>query len=367
MATISLESVSKCFNGVDVVRDVSLDIEDGEFVVLVGPSGCGKTTTLRMIAGLETVSEGTIRFNGGAVNDLSPRQRNIAMVFQNYALYPHMTVARNMTFALKNNGMSKAEIDATVQRAADLLNICELLDRKPKALSGGQQQRVAMGRAIVRRPEVFLFDEPLSNLDSALRTQMRIEIKKLHQLLRTTVVYVTHDQIEAMTLADRIVVMDKGEIVQVGIPMEVYERPRTRFVASFIGSPRMNFIKCTVHKNGTDSLYLKFGNESQWPIPAAHSARFRKFENAAFEIAVRPEHVSENGAGSNVAQFDAAPTVVELTGADTIVVFSLSGTDVSARCRPDWRIKAGQPMRFGVSFDHLYTIDAASGVVGQPH
>ena len=224
-----------------------------------------------------------------------------------------------------------------------------------------------MGRAIVRRPEVFLFDEPLSNLDSALRTQMRIEIKKLHQILRTTVVYVTHDQNEAMTLADRIVVMDKGEIVQVGIPMEVYERPRTRFVASFIGAPRMNFIPCTVRRSETDSLCLKFGNELEWPIPPAHATRFLKYENAAFEIAVRPEHVFENGAGSNVAQFDAAPTVVELTGADTIVVFSLNGTDVSARCRPDWRIRAGQPMKFGVSFDHLYIIDPASGVVGQPH
>src|SRR5690606_37787543 len=224
-------------------------------------SGCGKSTTLRMIVGLEESTAGEIRFDDAAVNHLSPSQRNVAMVFQSYALYPHVTVARNMAFALEQRKVPKDDIERSVAQTARLLNIGELLGRKPKALSGGQRQRVAMGRAIVRSPDVFLFDEPLSNLDAALRTQMRLEIKKLHQLLKTTVVYVTHDQIEAMTLADRVVVMDKGQIVQVGAPMDVYENPRTRFVAGFIGAPRMNFIPAVVRRGLSGALELDFGEE----------------------------------------------------------------------------------------------------------
>jgi multiple sugar transport system ATP-binding protein len=364
MAKVRLENLGKRFDGVVAVRGVDLEIEEGEFIVLVGPSGCGKSTTLRMIAGLEDASEGTIRFGDTIVNDQGPRDRNIAMVFQSYALYPHMTVARNMAFALEQRKLPKAEIDETVRRTAELLGISELLARKPKALSGGQRQRVAMGRAIVRRPEVFLFDEPLSNLDAALRTQMRMEIKKLHRLLKTTVVYVTHDQIEAMTLADRIVVMDKGEVVQVGAPMEIYERPRTRFVAGFIGSPRMNFVPCGVRADAGGGMSLDFGR-TQWPVPTAHAGRFVPFKGSKMEIAIRPEHVTQDCAGPDVVRFNVVPDVVEPTGADTIVVFPMNGIDVSARCRPDWRIKPGEPMDFAVSFDRIYTVDAA-GLIGQP-
>jgi multiple sugar transport system ATP-binding protein len=365
MAKIVLTDVWKRFDRVEAVRSVNLDIEDGEFVVLVGPSGCGKSTTLRMIAGLEDVSAGEIRFGDTVVNDMTPRERNIAMVFQSYALYPHMSVARNMAFALEQRKMPKAEIDELVRRTADLLNISELLERKPKALSGGQRQRVAMGRAIVRRPEVFLFDEPLSNLDAALRTQMRMEIKKLHQVLKTTVVYVTHDQIEAMTLADRIVVMDKGEVVQVGAPMEVYERPLTKFVAGFIGAPRMNFIASKVAR-AQGGLHFDLGEGRGWKIPgdAGHLAAL---ENRPIEIGIRPEHLLEGpGEGPGTVSFEAAPVVVEPTGADTIVFFTLNGTEVCARCRPDWSIQPGRPMTFHFNFDRIHVIDPETGVVVRP-
>src|SRR6201987_6248663 len=251
MAEVSLRNVVKRFDDVDVVRNISLDIPDNEFVVLVGPSGCGKSTTLRMIAGLEELTSGDISIGGEVVNDLPPKDRDIAMVFQNYALYPHMTAYENMSFGLKLRKFSKDEIRRRVDHAARILDITELLDRKPKALSGGQRQRVAMGRAIVRNPKVFLFDEPLSNLDAKLRVQMRTEIKKIHQTVTTTTVYVTHDQVEAMTLADRVVVMNQGRIEQIGAPQELYHHPRTRFVAGFIGSPAMNFIPCRLEENGT--------------------------------------------------------------------------------------------------------------------
>jgi multiple sugar transport system ATP-binding protein len=367
MARVVLEHLNKRFDRVDAVRDVNLEIADGEFVVLVGPSGCGKSTTLRMIAGLEEASSGDIRFGDTVVNDLTPRERNIAMVFQSYALYPHMTVERNMGFALEQGDMPKSEIAQVVKRTAEMLGISELLARKPKALSGGQRQRVAMGRAIVRRPEVFLFDEPLSNLDAALRTQMRIEIKKLHQLLKTTVVYVTHDQIEAMTLADRIVVMDRGEVVQVGSPMEVYERPRTRFVAGFIGAPRMNFVPCRVASDGAGGLRLEFEGAQAWPVPAAHRARFAPFEGKAIEIGIRPEHL-EAGAGTRpgTISFAAAPELIEPTGADTMVFFTLGGAQVSARFSPETRVTVGEPLQLSVAFDRIYAIDTATGLIVHP-
>ncbi|QJR09614.1 Maltose/maltodextrin import ATP-binding protein MalK [Usitatibacter rugosus] len=360
MARVSLHGLGKRFDNVEAVRDVNLEIADGEFVVLVGPSGCGKSTTLRIIAGLEESTSGEVRFGDRVVNDLTPRERNIAMVFQSYALYPHMTVERNMGFALEQDGTSKGDIRETVRKTAELLGIGELLERKPKALSGGQRQRVAMGRAIVRRPEVFLFDEPLSNLDAALRTQMRMEIKKLHRLLKTTVVYVTHDQIEAMTLADRIVVMDRGEIVQVGTPMEVYERPKTRFVAGFIGAPRMNFVPAAVGSNSVGDLTLAIPGTAPWRIPNAHRARFAMFAGGPVELGIRPEHFMEQ-AGPESALLSALPDVVEPTGADTLVHFPVGGADVVARSRPERRIAVGEPLAFAVDFSRIYAIDPASG------
>ena len=250
MAEVSLRKVVKRYDDVEAVRGIDLDIADHEFVVLVGPSGCGKSTTLRMIAGLEDITDGDIMIGGDVVNDVPPKDRDIAMVFQNYALYPHMTVAENMSFGLRLKHYPKAEIKSRVTEAARMLDITDLIDRKPKQLSGGQRQRVAMGRAIVRNPKVFLFDEPLSNLDAKLRVQMRIEIKKVHQKVRTTTVYVTHDQVEAMTLADRVVVMNHGRIEQIGTPNDLYHKPATRFVAGFIGSPAMNFMPCRLEEAG---------------------------------------------------------------------------------------------------------------------
>src|SRR6202047_1989280 len=266
MAEVALHNVKKRFDEVDAVRGVSLQIPDKEFVVLVGPSGCGKSTTLRMIAGLEEVTSGDIVIGGDVVNDVPPKDRDIAMVFQNYALYPHMTVFENMSFGLKLRRIPKPEIKARVEKAAKILDITDLLGRRPKQLSGGQRQRVAMGRAIVRNPKVFLFDEPLSNLDAKLRVQMRIEIKKVHQKVRTTTVYVTHDQVEAMTLADRVVVMNHGRIEQIGTPNELYHKPATRFVASFIGSPAMNFIPCRLEDVG-GKLNIRLTDRIAFPLP----------------------------------------------------------------------------------------------------
>src|SRR5215212_9780934 len=254
MAPVEIRDVRKAFGATQVIHGVSVDIQDGEFVILVGPSGCGKSTLLRMIAGLENISGGEIRIGSRVVNNVPPKERDIAMVFQNYALYPHMSVADNMAFSLKLKGAPKAEIASKVNRAAEILGLTKLLDRYPRQLSGGQRQRVAMGRAIVRDPQVFLFDEPLSNLDAKLRVQMRTEIKALHQRLKTTTVYVTHDQIEAMTMADKIVVMHDGIVEQIGTPLDLYDRPGNQFVAGFIGSPAMNFLKGSVKSNGSASF-----------------------------------------------------------------------------------------------------------------
>ena len=367
MAKVILDRLSKRFDNVDAVRDVSLDIADGEFVVLVGPSGCGKSTTLRMIAGLEEATDGEIRFDETRVNEFTPRERNIAMVFQNYALYPHMTVERNMGFALEQGDTSRSEIAQTVRRTAQMLGISDLLERKPRALSGGQRQRVAIGRAIVRQPQVFLFDEPLSNLDAALRTQMRVEIKKLHQLLKTTVVYVTHDQIEAMTLADRIVVMDRGEVVQVGSPMEVYERPRTRFVASFIGAPRMNFVPARVWRSIAGALQIMLEGAAPWTIPAGHEARFGPFDGRAIEIGIRPEHLELGGAPRpGAAALEAIPELIEPTGADTMAFLTLGGAQIVARLSPTSGAAQGKPLALSVAFERIYVIDPDNGLVTQP-
>src|SRR5271168_5328147 len=291
MAEVSCRKVVKEYDGgVQAVKGIDLDIADQEFVVLVGPSGCGKSTTLRMIAGLEEISEGEIWIGGDVVNDVPPRDRDIAMVFQNYALYPHMSVFDNMAFGLKLRKFPKDEIKRRVDEAARILDIQPLLARKPRALSGGQRQRVAMGRAIVRNPKVFLFDEPLSNLDAKLRVQMRTEIKKVHQTVRTTTVYVTHDQIEAMTLADRVVVMNGGVIEQVGAPQELYHNPATRFVAGFIGSPAMNFLTCrVVDANG--GLAVEVTDRITLPIPPARVDRYGKFKGKQMILGLRPEHL----------------------------------------------------------------------------
>src|SRR5690242_2606310 len=276
MAEVALRQVVKKYGEVEAVRSIDLDIPDNEFVVLVGPSGCGKSTTLRMIAGLEEVTSGNISIGGEVVNDLPPKDRDIAMVFQNYALYPHMTAFENMSFGLKLRKFPKSEIRQRVEHAARILDITELLERRPKALSGGQRQRVAMGRAIVRNPKVFLFDEPLSNLDAKLRVQMRTEIKRVHQKVRTTTIYVTHDQVEAMTLADRVVVMNGGRIEQIGTPQELYHNPKTRFVAGFIGSPAMNFLPCKLEQNGV-GLKVRVSDAIVLPVPESRAARYRAF------------------------------------------------------------------------------------------
>ena len=283
MAEVALRQVTKRYDDVEAVRGIDLDIPNNEFVVLVGPSGCGKSTTLRMIAGLEEVTAGDIYIGGAVVNDLPPKDRDIAMVFQNYALYPHMTAFENMSFGLKLRKFSKDEIKKRVDHAARILDITELLDRKPKALSGGQRQRVAMGRAIVRNPKVFLFDEPLSNLDAKLRVQMRTEIKRVHQLVKTTTVYVTHDQVEAMTLADRVVVMNNGIIEQIATPQELYHQPKTRFVAGFIGSPAMNFMRCRLEGNGA-GLRVRISDAISLPVPSSRSARYAALNGKELDL-----------------------------------------------------------------------------------
>lgn len=365
MATVSLTGVYKRFSSVIAVHDINLEIADGEFVVLVGPSGCGKSTTLRMIAGLDEVSEGSISFDGRDVTALSPSDRNTAMVFQSYALYPHMDVFENLAFPLRQRRrQSKSQISKTVFETAELLEITDLLKRRPKELSGGQRQRVAMGRAIVRQPEVFLFDEPLSNLDTALRAQMRIEIKKLHQKIKTTVVYVTHDQIEAMTLADRIAVMDKGEIVQTGDPIAVYRQPKTKFVAGFIGSPKMNFIPCRIEDNG-HGVIIRLSANIQFLPPEHLQVPLRVLVGRNLELGIRPENIFEysDTNGRARVRFEAIVEVSEPTGADTHVVFKVEDTEVLARCRPEYVRATGESMAFGLDVAGIILIDPASGKV----
>src|SRR6266851_7883313 len=346
MAEVSLRNVVKRFDNVEAVRSINLDIPDNEFVVLVGPSGCGKSTTLRMIAGLEEVTSGDIYIGGDLVNDVPPRDRDIAMVFQNYALYPHMSVFENMSFGLKLRKFSKDEIRKRVDHAARILDITELLDRKPKALSGGQRQRVAMGRAIVRNPKVFLFDEPLSNLDAKLRVQMRTEIKRVHQKVKTTTVYVTHDQVEAMTLADRVVVMNGGRIEQLGTPHELYHHPKTRFVAGFIGSPAMNFMACRLESNGA-GLSLRVSDALSFPVPAGRSERYRPHAGKDLTFGLRPEHVTEpRGEGRDArCEFTVTLDVVEPMGMETMVFFTIEGIEICGRVEPTSASGPAQPMK----------------------
>jgi multiple sugar transport system ATP-binding protein len=366
MAEVALRNVVKRYDDVVAVSDVSLDIPNHEFVVLVGPSGCGKSTTLRMIAGLEEISDGEISIGGEIVNDLPPKDRDIAMVFQNYALYPHMTVAENMSFGLKLRKFPKAEIKQRVENAARILDITELLARRPKQLSGGQRQRVAMGRAIVRNPKVFLFDEPLSNLDAKLRVQMRTEIKRVHQKVKTTTVYVTHDQVEAMTLADRVVVMHNGKIEQIGAPNELYHHPKTRFVAGFIGSPAMNFIPARLEGNGS-GLMLRLSDDLSFPVPESRAARYREAAGKELLFGLRPEHITEtrgqNGGAGIGQDFSVTLDVVEPMGMETMVFFHIGGTEVCGRVEPTAAKGAGEMMPLRASLDHMHLIDPATNLV----
>ncbi|MGH6852912.1 MAG: ABC transporter ATP-binding protein, partial [Methylocella sp.] len=355
-------NVVKWYGDTEAVRGINLDIADEELLVLVGPSGCGKSTTLRLIAGLEELTSGEIYIGGDLVNDLPPRDRDIAMVFQNYALYPHMTVFENMSFGLRLKHFPKAEIRQRVEDAARILDIKELLARRPKQLSGGQRQRVAMGRAIVRNPKVFLFDEPLSNLDAKLRVQMRTEIKKVHQKVRTTSVYVTHDQVEAMTLADRVVVMNAGRIEQAGPPNELYHRPRTRFVAGFIGSPAMNFLSCRLIDRAGE-LAVELGNDLTLPVPPARVLSYRSHVGRNLVLGLRPEHITERRPYGDGTEFARTVDVVEPMGTETMVHLEIAGVDICARCSPDIMASPGKPMTFMAQMEHMHLIDPATDEV----
>ncbi|MEZ5926753.1 MAG: sn-glycerol-3-phosphate ABC transporter ATP-binding protein UgpC [Hyphomicrobiaceae bacterium] len=350
MASVDVVDVRKSYGTLEVIHGVSVAIADGEFVILVGPSGCGKSTLLRMIAGLEAISSGDIRIGERVVNTLPPKDRDIAMVFQNYALYPHKTVASNMGFALKLRGTPKAEIDSRVRRAAEILDLMPYLDRYPRQLSGGQRQRVAMGRAIVRDPSVFLFDEPLSNLDAKLRVQMRAEIKELHQRLKTTTVYVTHDQVEAMTMADRIVVLNNGVIEQVGSPLELYDKPANLFVAGFIGSPSMNLLKGTIRVNGTASFVTDGG--AKLPLSGAPAGA----DGRAAIYGIRPEHFILSGTGD-----EAEVSVIEPTGSETQVFAKLGGEKVVGVFRERISAAPGSRLPMVPNAEAVHLFDAATG------
>jgi len=352
LAGVAIRTVHKHFGTTHVIRGVDVDIADGEFCVLVGPSGCGKSTLLRMIAGLEEITEGEIAIGGKVVNRVPPKERDIAMVFQNYALYPHMTVRDNMSFALMLAKQSKGEIETRVAKAAGILGLSALLDRFPRQLSGGQRQRVAMGRAIVRDPQVFLFDEPLSNLDAKLRVQMRTEIKELHQRLKTTSIYVTHDQIEAMTMADKIVVMRDGVVEQIGDPLSLYDNPNNTFVAGFIGSPAMNMVPGTARMTGGNG-HVEFPGNVTLPLPRGARAA----DGQSVLYGMRPEHcLLADGAG-----LPAEVVVVEPTGADTQLYCRFSGQELTSLARDRVSCRAGDRVNLKPDLGRAHLFDAASG------
>jgi multiple sugar transport system ATP-binding protein len=356
MAQVNLENVWKQFDSVVAVRDVSLTINDKEFVVLVGPSGCGKSTTLRMVAGLEEITKGTIKIGDRVVNDVPPKDRDIAMVFQNYALYPHMSVYDNMAFGLKLRKFPKQEIQQRVQDAAVLLGIQELLQRKPRALSGGQRQRVAVGRAIVRKPQVFLFDEPLSNLDAKWRVAMRAELKKLHERLQATVIYVTHDQVEAMTMGDRIVIMKDGLIHQVGAPLEVYAHPQNQFVAGFIGSPSMNFIPCSVSSKDGQLFFTNPG--LNLVVPSSRAKALAAYAGKPVTMGVRPEELREATPQDPAnTVFDAMVEVVEPIGHEIYLDVKAGPVELIARVSPDTPAKVGQKIKLAATVEKLHAFD----------
>jgi multiple sugar transport system ATP-binding protein len=350
MASVAIRDVRKAFGATAVIHGVDVSIKDGEFVVLVGPSGCGKSTLLRMIAGLENITAGEIRIGERVVNNLPPKERDVAMVFQNYALYPHMTVAANMAFSMKLRSAPKSEIDERVNRAASILGLTQLLGRYPRQLSGGQRQRVAMGRAIVRDPQVFLFDEPLSNLDAKLRVQMRTEIKELHQRLKTTTIYVTHDQIEAMTMADKIVVMHDGRVEQIGAPLDLYDRPDNLFVAGFIGSPAMNLLKGRIRVNGAVAF------EGPAGVKFAVSGAPSGSDGRPAVYGVRPEHFSLADDG-----VDAIVQVIEPTGSELQVVAKLGDSEIIAVFRERHQFKPGDKIRLKPDPRLIHLFDEATG------
>ena len=356
MAAVQIRKVEKYFGATHIIRGVDIDMEDGQFTVLVGPSGCGKSTLLRMIAGLEEISGGEILIGGRVVNNMMPKERDIAMVFQNYALYPHMTVRDNMTFSLMLARQPKALADERVRKAADILGLNDLLDRFPRQLSGGQRQRVAMGRCIVRDPQVFLFDEPLSNLDAKLRVQMRTEIKELHQRLKTTSVYVTHDQIEAMTMADKIVVMRDGIVEQTGSPLEVYDSPANQFVAGFIGSPAMNFLPGVLKRSGGDAR-VEFADGMSLPAPASAGASGVDGQKVIY--GTRPEHIELAAENDGVVT---EVVVVEPTGADTQVFTKMAGVEVTSVFRDRHAFHPGEMIRLRPDPLRAHLFDAGSGV-----
>jgi len=356
MGQVVLKGINKFYDTVHAVKDVNLQIRDKEFVVFVGPSGCGKTTTLRMIAGLEAISSGDISIDGNVVNELAPMDRDIAMVFQNYALYPHMSVYDNMAFGLKMRKFEKAEIAKRVKDAADILGIGELLKRKPRQLSGGQRQRVALGRAIVRHPRVFLFDEPLSNLDAKLRVQMRVELKKLHLRLGTTAVYVTHDQVEAMTLGDRVVVMKDGWVQQVGEPLELYNTPANKFVAGFIGSPAMNFANVTVTE--ANGAVVAESKGLRIKLPDEIAQRVRAHSSRDVTLGIRPEDLTvAGGSDSPDLCFDAAVEVVEQLGSEIILDTKVGDAMMVASVEPTTKVKLHDTLRLAMRPSRLHVFD----------
>ncbi|HEY3537126.1 MAG TPA: sn-glycerol-3-phosphate ABC transporter ATP-binding protein UgpC [Trinickia sp.] len=356
MASVTLRGIAKRYDENEVLRNVNLDIADGEFVVFVGPSGCGKSTLLRMIAGLEDISGGELTIDGARMNEVPPAKRGIAMVFQSYALYPHMSLYDNMAFGLKLAGTKKAEIEEAVRNAAKILHIDHLLDRKPKQLSGGQRQRVAIGRAITRKPKVFLFDEPLSNLDAALRVKMRLEFARLHDDLKTTMIYVTHDQVEAMTLADKIVVMSAGNVEQVGSPNRLYHAPANRFVAGFIGSPKMNFLAGVVQSSGADGVLVRYETgEMQQVAVEPRGVR----EGEPVTVGVRPEHLHVRAAGGSEFGVAATVTAVESLG-DAAYLYAdspVAPDGLIARIPPLERHERGEALRLGADPEHCHLFD----------
>ena len=355
MSEINIKEINKYYGSNHIIKDVSLDIKSQSFTVLVGPSGCGKSTILRMIAGLEDINSGTIAIDGTVVNDLAPKQRNIAMVFQSYALYPHMTVFNNMAFGLKLEKRSKDEIEERVNEAAKILQIEDYLQRKPKQLSGGQRQRVAIGRAITRKPKVFLFDEPLSNLDAALRVQMRVELAKLHDQLDATMIYVTHDQTEAMTMADEIVVLDQGIISQSGGPMELYNNPSNLFVGGFIGSPKMNFINTKILSSNTKSTKVDLFGSSDIVIP-----KTSKTSNSGDQVTlgVRPEHLLVNKKSSS--SWESKVFVVEKLGSGTFLYLEKEGEPLVVETEGDSKIKVGDTVKVGFDADKGHLFDSSN-------
>jgi len=360
MANLLLKALRKAFDGTPILHGVDLEIQDGEFLVFVGPSGCGKSTLLRCIAGLDEITSGDLFIGGQRVNQVPPSKRGVSMVFQSYALYPHMTVAENMAFGLRLAGFSKPEMAAAVQKAAQILQIESLLDRRPKTLSGGQRQRVAIGRAIVRKPGVFLFDEPLSNLDAALRVQMRVELSQLHAELATTMIYVTHDQTEAMTLASRIVVLNQGRIEQIGSPLELYHRPANQFVAGFIGSPKMNFIACTLEAAGPGEATVRLAGGTALAVQADARALA---VGTPLTLGIRPEHLGTAATGA-----PAQVRLAEHLGDRTFLHVSLPGTPghLTLCTDPGTRLATGDPVQLEFPSDRCYLFDPTGQVLSRP-